>query len=103
MPRNNTFLSAGDIPVFLSIHVPGGFHLRNFLSIAIYLGTTVHSERLLAVSNVCEAAAATTPAKPAATLEAKGGTGPASSRFLKSGKRLGKLKCYRAVPIITSN
>jgi hypothetical protein len=36
MPRNKTFLSAGDIPVFLSIHVPGGFHLRNFLSIAIY-------------------------------------------------------------------
>jgi hypothetical protein len=36
MPRNKTFLSAGDIPVFLSIHVPGAFHLRNFLSIAIY-------------------------------------------------------------------
>jgi len=134
MPRNKTFLSAGDIPVFLSIHVPGAFHLRNFLSIAIYcqkertetrcitysnkkrnfkfegkkniyrkqkedklvkvqtgqtLGTTVHSERLLAVSNVCEAAAATAPAKPAAKLEAKGGTGPASSRFLKNGKRLG--------------
>ena len=53
------------------------------------LGTTVHSERLLAVSNVCEAAPATAPAKPAAKLEAKGGTGPASSRFLKSGKRLG--------------
>jgi len=36
MPRNRTFLSAGDIPVFLSIHVPGAFHLRSFLSIAIY-------------------------------------------------------------------
>lgn len=50
------------------------------------LGITVHCERLLAVSNVCEAAAATTPEKPAARLEAKGGTGPASSKFLRGAK-----------------
>lgn len=56
--------------------------LYKALGQACTLGTTVHSERLLAVSNVCEAAAATAPAKPAATLEAKGCTGPASSIFL---------------------
>jgi hypothetical protein len=50
------------------------------------LGITVHCERLLAVSNVCEAAAATAPEKPAATLEAKGCTGPASSKFLRGAK-----------------
>ena len=50
------------------------------------LGVTVHCERVLAVSNVCEAAAATTPEKPAARLEAKGGTGPASSKFLRGAK-----------------
>jgi hypothetical protein len=45
MPRNKTFLSAGDIPVFLSIHVPGAFHLRNFLSIAIYCQRERERER----------------------------------------------------------
>ena len=56
------------------------------------LGTTVHSERLFAVSNVCEAAAATAPAKPAATLEAKGCTGPASSIFLIRSRMLHEIK-----------
>ena len=56
------------------------------------MGSTVHCDRVFAVSKQWEAAAATEPEKPAARLTAKGDSGPISSSVLSesnftSGKR----------------
>lgn len=56
------------------------------------LGKTVHCDRVLAVSNPWEAAAASDPETPAARLTAIGDTGPTSLLFLNNfyGKKTWK-------------